>query len=127
MAGTIFMTIAISIERYLGLCHPLLSPHSRKAWFYIVPVVFVAFALNVPKFLEIKLDLNEVIVDNITNATITRPSLSVNKLRTSSSYIKGYQMWTRLFTTGIIPLKLLFFLNILIIRDILTSSKKTQR
>ncbi len=50
MAGTIFMTMAISIERYLGLCHPLLNPHSRKAWFYIMPVVLTAVILNVPKF-----------------------------------------------------------------------------
>ena len=51
MAGTIFMTLAISFERYLGLCHPLLNPHSRKAWFYILPVVVIAVTLNVPKFL----------------------------------------------------------------------------
>ena len=35
----------------LGLCHPLLNPQSRKSWFYVVPVVFFAVLLNVPKFL----------------------------------------------------------------------------
>ena len=62
MAGTIFMTLAITIERYLGLCHPLLNPQSRKAWFYVVPVVIFSVLLNVPKFLVINkyffLDLN---------------------------------------------------------------------
>jgi len=56
MAGTIFMTLAISIERYLGLCHPMLPPESRKAWFYVLPVTVVALALNVPKFLEVRLN-----------------------------------------------------------------------
>ena len=50
MAGTIFMTLAISFERYLGLCQPLMNPHNRKAWFYILPVVVIAVTLNVPKF-----------------------------------------------------------------------------
>ena len=59
MVGTIFMTLAISIERYLGLCHPLLSPHARKAWFYIVPVVVVSFALTVPKFFELEIQYRE--------------------------------------------------------------------
>lgn len=59
MAGTIFMTLAISIERYLGLCHPLLPPHTRKAWFYILPVVVISFSLNAPKFMEVTLEFQD--------------------------------------------------------------------
>ena len=44
LTATIFMTVAITIERYLGLCHPFLPPSARKAWFYIVPVVFTRSA-----------------------------------------------------------------------------------
>jgi len=53
ISGTIFMTVAISIERFLGVCYPLhLPPHTRKARFYIIPVVFLSFCINIPKFLE---------------------------------------------------------------------------
>ena len=53
MNATIFMTTAISIERFLGICYPLhLPPHNRKSWFYILPVLLLSFVLNVPKFLE---------------------------------------------------------------------------
>ena len=51
------MTLAISIDRYLGICHPLLN--ERKAWFYIVPVILISFLIVVPRFLEIKITLIE--------------------------------------------------------------------
>ena len=110
------------IERYLGLCHPLLSPHSRKAWFYIIPVVIMAFLLNSPKFFEIEINYE---TDKTTNETY--PTYRPTQLRTNEHYIKGYQMWTRLFSTALIPVASLLFLNIQIMNDILSSSKKTQR
>lgn len=122
MAGTIFMTLAISFERYLGLCHPLLNPHSRKAWFYILPVVVIAVTLNVPKFLELKFEDQ---LDPYTNETYV--GLNVNDLRKEPSYIIGYIMWTRLFATGLIPVTGLLFFNICIIHDIFTSSQRVQR
>jgi len=139
MAGTIFMTLAITIERYLGLCHPLLNPQSRKAWFYVVPVVIFSVLLNVPKFLEIKLEfglyntttepwqlLNGT--ENVpTNGTEFVPTNDITALRKSDDYIRGYLMWTRLFTTAIIPVTLLLILNVLIIRDVITSAKKVNR
>ena len=41
-AGTGWMTASISIERFLGICHPLdFPPESRKARYFILPVVFL--------------------------------------------------------------------------------------
>ena len=69
------------MERYLGLCHPMLPPHLRKAWFYVVPVVVMAFALNAPKFLEVQL---EVQVENGTEF----PSYRSTELRYDETYIR---------------------------------------
>ena len=51
LAATIFMTVAITIERYLGLCHPFLPPSSRKesittpflGFFYFCPIIMEIF------------------------------------------------------------------------------------
>lgn len=73
--------VAISLERYLGLCHPMLPPHLRKAWFYIVPVVVMAFALNAPKFLEIQLNFE------VVNGTEI-PTYGPTELRFDETYIR---------------------------------------
>ena len=55
------------------------------------------------------------------------PTVDVTALRKNDDYIRGYLMWTRLFTTAIIPVTLLLILNVLIIRDVITSAKKVNR
>jgi ABC-type sugar transport system permease subunit len=63
----------------------------------------------------------------LLNGTENVPTLGVTALRKSDDYIRGYLMWTRLFTTAIIPVTLLLILNVLIIRDVITSAKKVNR
>ena len=64
MYGSTYMTLAISIERYLGICHT--SIEDRKARFYIVPVVFVALVFAIPKFLEVKISFEEQSIQGIS-------------------------------------------------------------
>ena len=129
------MKVAISLERYLGLCHPMLPLHTRKAWFYVLPVVAMSFALNAPKFLEIQLKFDNV------NGTVY-PTLDSTELRFDETYIRWvencqlgwrgshtyslrifrvYIMWTRLFTTAVIPVALLLYFNSRIFIDLLNS------
>merc|ERR1712212_768504 len=129
MCGTIFMTVAISIERFLGICYPLhLPPHNRKSWFYIIPVTILAIIVNIPKFLESEviwyfegnaIENLKVQVKNITVQDIPQwvPTYHVTALRRNSDYMKYYIVYFRMFTTAIIPLILMVFLNLRIIID----------
>ena len=51
--GSVFTTLAVSLERYFAVCHPLWI-RIRKAHpgMYIVLVTVFAFLFNIPKFLE---------------------------------------------------------------------------
>jgi hypothetical protein len=54
LCSSIYMTVAIAVERYIGLCRPLqrLSWRPCSAKVYIFPVLAIAVLLNIPKFLE---------------------------------------------------------------------------
>ena len=120
--GVIFMTVAITIERYLGLCHPFLPHTSRKAWYYVVPVVIISVTMNVPKFLEIEHRWDPV-TDPETNKTIEMIAYRSTLLRTQENYIVGYQMWTRLICDCVIPVMILLYLNTKIILALISATK----
>ena len=137
LCGTIFMTVAISIERFLGICYPLhLPPHNRKSWFYILPVLVLAILVNIPKFLESEvtwyyegnaIENLKVQVGNVTVLDIPQwvPTYHVTPLRRNSEYMKYYIVYFRMFLTAIIPLILMVFLNLRIIIDIGTIKVKS--
>ena len=49
--GSAYATISISLERYLGICHPFFK-FSPNVYFYILPVLFVTLFVNAPILFE---------------------------------------------------------------------------
>lgn len=142
MNATIFMTTAISIERFLGICYPLhLPPHNRKSWFYILPVLLLSFVLNIPKFLEGEIkwedqweeerdsyseteigsgdfNISTGYIFNDEEVPRSIPGYRPTDLRKNSNYIKFYKTYFRLFSTAVIPFFGLIFINARIILDL---------
>lgn len=98
--GSIWTTCLITIERYLAVCHPLmsltLSTRSRAIWALSI-LSAMAFMFNLPRFLEV----------DTSNGDI-RPS----ELRRNKIYYYVYYICLNLSFNYIIPLSLLFALNI---------------
>lgn len=61
LTGSIYSTLAITIERYLIVCHPFYTvSHKWSAWRYIVPIVTFSFGYNAPKFFELETGVRQV-------------------------------------------------------------------
>ena len=132
LCGTIFMTVAISIERFLGICYPLhLPPQNRKAWYYVLPIFCLSILVNLPKFFEGKIQYEEEDEGfmreigmmaggfNISAADAESvPQVKPTELRLDSNYIKYYVTYCRIFFTVIIPFIALLTINLRIITDL---------
>ena len=97
MTCSIFMMMALALERYIAVSRPFSRvPSSHSAKFiliYLIPVVFASFLLNLPKFFLFH-------VGFINSSDIV---LSITELRTNHYYITHYS-WVRYVTRFTLPL-----------------------
>jgi len=101
--GSIYMTVAISVERYLGVCHPLLQ-FPRRPLIFILPVLLISFAYTFPRFiLQRKYSI-------IINGTL-HIHFNEDWEKTKEYYFWGYTFWADLTCKTFIPLVALIFLN----------------
>jgi len=101
---SIFMTISISIERYLAIFHPLVYRNRSYSWnlsCHILPVLGLSVLINAPKFLE-----SQVIYDGENSRILP------TEMRFDRNYSIYYQNWTRFLVLGLVPMLLLIFLNV---------------
>ena len=101
LTGSIYSTIAVSIERYLNICLP---HHYRcsnnRIWMYITFIFIITLTFNSPIFFEYHF--------YITNGTLVTEELSWAKSETYTAY---YHFWAALFIDSIFPFLALFLLN----------------
>ena len=112
-----FLIMSITTERYLAVCKPLIYrshklSHSSKVHLltYIVPSIFMAVTLNIPKFFE-----TELFKENLTNTeniTTQTYGFVLTKLKLDPNYTYYYTHLTKLLCTGIIPFFYLLSINI---------------
>ena len=112
--GSIYMTIAISFERYLGICYPKINV-KRGAWIYVLPVCIITVSFNFPRLLERKYF--------IVNGTLESKKTD---LANSTSYKLHYNFVASTIIDTFIPLICLIFLNGSIISTISHTSKQLQ-
>ena len=109
--GTIYMTVAISVERYFGICRPLQTSR-KKAKVYFASVLLWTTLVGLPLFSE----------DSIT---MTRNGLvcEVHAWAKTEAYAQ-YDLWVHIVLNQfILPMSLLFFFNLAVIRHVCASSK----
>ena len=114
-----FLIMSITTERFLAVCKPILYrshklSHSSLVHLltYILPPVFIAICLNIPKFFETEIIfLNKTSIDNITSEIL---DYAITPLRLNADYIFYYTHWTLLLCTGLIPFFYLLVINICI-------------
>ena len=115
LTGSIYSTLAITVERYLIVCHPFYTvSHKWSAKRYIIPIVAWSLLYNAPKFFELHTTFNETMIN------ITKKGYDVDaaEFRLNEYYIKIYCIWMNFIFMGLIPFFTLILLNAQTLRSL---------
>ena len=126
MTASVFMTVAISMERYAAVHYPLnynFAMNDERASFrrlfqYLIPVISFSVTFNIPKFLEATIGWDET-------KNPPSPEIEVSEFRMDPNYTIYYNNMARLFILGIMPAAFLVFFNAKIYQDIRVRKKIT--
>merc|ERR1719234_1014897 len=132
LSWTAYLTMGLATERYLAVCRPIFYrslelTYSCKARVasYLLPSMFASILLNIPKFLEARLQVVEW--TDSDNITVEAVWFNVTSLRIDPDYVLYYVHWTRLLCTGAIPFLYLFYINLRIYSRMRQNSQSSVR
>ena len=123
--GSVYTTLAVTLERFLAVCYPRLSKRfctSRFAAFTILTVTCFSILFNSTKFFELEVFRNEACASQGINwqAYILLPS----QLSKNPMYGKFYSLWMTQIIMVFLPFLMLLILNFIIAYTIKRSLKR---
>ena len=109
--SSIFMTVSISLERYIAVTDPIRlhlevrndkEAQVKRFLRYLVPVFVLSIIVNIPKFFEATANYND---------STKSLQIDVTSLRHNPDYIFYYIGITKIIVTLIIPFTMVIYLN----------------
>ena len=127
VTGSIYSTVAISIERYMISCHPFyVISHKWSAKRYVIPTIIFSILYNLPKFFELK---TGKVYNAVSNST--EYILEGTNLRLNYEYFFFYTIWMNFVLMGLVPFVMITTLNGITVHQVIkqmrliTGSAKT--
>ncbi|CAL2032359.1 unnamed protein product [Caenorhabditis brenneri] len=122
--GSVYITVAVTIERYLAVCHPkrskMMCGPGGAAW-TILGVTTFAVVFNCTKFFELQVTVNPACPDGSNwQSYILLPSA----LATNPIYQQVYSLWVTNFVMVFFPFLTLLLFNAIIAYTIRQSLEK---
>jgi len=120
-SGSCYLTLAVTIERYLAVCWPLKARHlcsQGRSKLAVAVFLGISIIYNIPRWLEITWTPAETGVGAYASPT---------QLRENKDYIDIYVNWMYLVFMYIIPFSCLAILNLLTFLEIRRASQRRAR
>ncbi|XP_011879606.1 PREDICTED: FMRFamide receptor [Vollenhovia emeryi] len=122
---TVYLTLTVTLERYIAVCHPLKARSFctyGRAQVAVLVIVIVAFIYNLPKFWEI-----EVFHERHWKYNITVYCVSPTELRSNDYYVTLYIHWMYFFVYYMFPFIALLIFNTAIYRRVRKANRDLQQ
>ncbi|XP_020286794.1 FMRFamide receptor-like [Pseudomyrmex gracilis] len=121
---TVYLTVTVSLERYIAVCHPLKARSFctyGRAQVAVLVIVIFAFLYNLIKFWEI-----EKFSENHWKYNITIYCVQPTTLRGNEYYITIYIHWLYFFFYYMLPFAALLIFNVAIYRRVRKANRDLQ-
>ncbi|XP_076329930.1 FMRFamide receptor-like [Tachypleus tridentatus] len=123
--GSVWMTVVVTIERYVAVCHPF---HARSLFtykrsrVYNILVTLAATCYNIPRFWEIQ---RIEVWDSVTNSTVY--DIQPSEFRKNKVYFEIYYIWMYLLMMYFLPFLTLAVLNTFIWRSVKQANRNRKK
>ena len=119
MTGSIYITMALTIERYVSVCHPFYRvAHPWSAKNIVLPITAFSIIYNIPKFFEY-----ETIEVPTNGAVDFRYDFNETELKVNPYYTHIYIIWLNFLLMSLGPVIILAVLNALILRELIKATQ----
>lgn len=122
---TVYLTLTVTLERYIAVCHPLKARSFctyGRAQVAVLVIVIFAFIYNLPKFWEI-----DVYTERHWKYNVTVYCIFPTEMRSNEYYITLYIHWMYFFVYYMFPFIALMIFNMAIYRRVRKANRDLQQ